>query len=342
MDGKQVSKPTAEQLSTQLFQLQKQYFKNRLLGENSQQFHQQFVADFFKTCQRITLSQVIDLKQLIGVVEEQVYKVNLAPPMLSMIGEISQSLHLQLSLNHSPLATLISDRQVEHWLRKFLEMDHIFEYIKQRIEYTPQVRTLCAYWINQNIEHFTPAALQTFADRTTAKLSPKVQKFLNLQQQRIEEKIEEKAAQLFQKQLLFLFSLPKEEYFSLGIMIWNRIKHKPISEFAAQSSPIDMEDIFILIYEFWKDLRQNPSIRQMIQNGIEQFYHAFEDESLFYLFQSTGLKVEDIQLEAQRFAPAILTRLEELGILDLMIDYHLQPFFVQDDVLALLQNTLDD
>lgn len=342
MDGKQVSKPTAEQLSLQLFQLQKKHIKNKLLGENAQQFHQKFVADFFKTCHHITLSQVIELKQLIGVVEEQVYKVNLAPPMLSMIGEISQSLHLQLSLNHAPLATLISDRQIEHWLRKFLEMDHVFEYIKQRIEHTPQVRTLCAYWINQNIEHFTPPTLQNFADRTTAKLSPKVQKFLNLQQQRIEEKIEEKAAQLFQRQLLFLFSLPKEEYFSLGTMIWNRTKHKPISEFVSQSSPLDMEDIFILIYEFWKDLRQNPSIQQMIQNGIEQFYQAFADESLFYLFQATGLKVEDIQVEAQRFSPAILNRLEDLGILDLIIDYHLAPFFKQADVLELLQHTLEN
>ena len=342
MDGKQVLKPTAEQLSLQLFQLQKQYFKDRLLGENAQQLHQQFVADFFKVCERITLSEVIELKQLTGVVEEQVYKVNLAPPMLSMIGEISQSLHLQLSLNHEPLSSLISDQQVEHWLRKFLEMDHIFDYIKQRIEHTPQVRALCAYWINQNIEHFTPPAVQDFADRATAKLSPKLQKFLHIQQQRVEEKIEEKAAQLFQSQLLFLLSLPKEEYFSLGVMIWKRVKHKPISEFAAQSSPLDMEDLFILIYEFWKDLRHNVSVQNMVKNGIEQFYNAFAEESLYYLFQATGLTIEDIQLEAQRFAPAIIKHLEELGMLDMIINYHLKPFFEQNDVLNLLQAHLKD
>ena len=341
MDGNLVPKTTPEQLAEQLYQLQKNHIKKMLLGNHAQQLQQQFLQHSFKLADHITLNQVIDLEQLTGVVNEQVFKINLAPPMLGAIGEIAQSIHQQLHTNSAPLSSFISDHQVDHWLRKILEMDHIFEYIRYRIEHTPQFRTLCAYWINQNIEYYTPESVVAFADKATAKLSVRLQNFLHLQQQKIEEKIEEKAAQLFQKQVLFLFSLPKDEYLTIGLMIWEKIKHKSISEFTAHSSPLDSEELFILIYEFWKDLRQNSSVQDIIQTCIEQFYHSFEHESLFYLFQATGLKIEDIEVEAQRFAPAILQRLDKLNLLDSMIEYFVQPFFKKSDTLNLLQSALD-
>lgn len=312
-----------------------------LLGDQAQQLQQQFIQQSFKLSDQIKLNQVIDLEQLTGVVNDQVFKINLAPPMLGVIGEIAQSIHQQLYNNPSPLKSFISDQQIEHWLRKILEMDHVFEYIRQRIEHTPQFRTLCAYWINQNIEYYTPESFLEFADKATAKLSVRLQKFLHLQQQKIEEKIEEKAAQLFQKQVLFLFSLPRDEYLTFSLMVWERIKHKPISSFVAQSSPIDSEELFILIYEFWKDFRENTSVQTIIQTSIEQFYHSFENESLFFLFQSTGLDIKDIEQEAQRFAPAILQRLDKLNLLDGMIDYFLEPFFQHHDTLDALKNALD-
>lgn len=334
-------KPTTEQLVNQLYQLQKKYIKEMLLGENAQQLQQQVIQQAFKLADKITLNQVIDLEQLTGVVNDQVFKINLAPPMLTAIGEITQNIHQQLHNNPAPLSSFVSDRQIEHWLRKILEMEHVFEYIRYRIEHTPQFRALCAYWINQNIEYYTPESVLHFADKTSAKLSPRLQKFLQLQHKKIEEKIEEKAAQLFQKQVLFLFSLPQDEYLNLGLMVWEKIKHKPISEFTAHSSPLDSEEIFILIYEFWKDLRQNQSIQNIIQTCIEQFYHSFENETLFYLFQSTGLNITDIELEAQRFAPAILKRLEALDLLDPMIDYFLAPFYQQKATTDLLTQALE-
>lgn len=313
-----------------------------LLGDNAQQLQQHYLQHIFKLSDQITLNQIIDLEQLVGVVNEQVFKVNLAPPLLGTIGEITQSIHLQLRNNHAPLHTLISNQQIEHWLRKVLEMDHMFEYIRNRIENTPQFRALCAYWINQNIEYYTPESVIQVANKATAKLSKRLQKFLHLQQQKVEEKVEEKVAQLFQQQILFLFSLPKDEYLTIGLMLWNQIKHKSISEFVSQSSAVDSEEIFILIYEFWKDLRQNQSIKDIIYTGIEQFYRSFEDESLFFLFKSTGLSIEDIELEAQRFAPVIFKRLDELNVLDNILDFVLKPFFKDEDTINLLNNTLKE
>lgn len=328
------------QLADKLYQLQKQYIKDRLLGENAQHMRQLFLQQLFQAADQMTLRQIIDLEQLTGVVQEQVFKVNLAPPMLSMIGEMTQNIHEQLRQTHTPLSSFVSEQQVEHWLRKALEMEHLFDYIQQKIKHTPQIQALCAYWINQNIERYTPEQFSLVADKATARLPRRIQIFLQEQQQKFEEKLEEKTAQLFQQQLLFLFSLPSEEYLTLGLSIWDSFKDKPIAEFAAQGSPVDSEEVFIFIYEFWKDLRQNPNVQQIIRSGIGQFYHAFADESLYYLFQSTGLKVENIQTEAERFVPAILQRLEQLGKLEQLLDNILQPFFQQAATLAAIEEHL--
>lgn len=330
----------AQQLSQQLYALQKQYFKKRLLGKNARQYQQEFIDRMFNVADQITLNQVIDLQQLIGVVEDEVFKVNLAPPLLGVIGEMIQSQHQQLINNNTPLNSFISDQQVEHWSRKILELDNVFEYIQTRIEETPQIRALCAYWINQNIARYTPEQLHVLSERAKSKLPPGIQKFINTQQQKLEEKVEEKAAQLFQQQLLSLFSLDKDEYLTLVLSLWDTLKHKPISEFASKGSPLDMEDIFILIYEFWKDFRQNSTVQDMIRKGVEHFYRTFEHDTVYYLFQSTGLKVSDIQHEAQRFLPVVIQRLDQLDLLDQFIDLVLGPFFEQDETLQTIADFL--
>lgn len=337
-----VPKKKSAQLAEQLYKLQKAYLKNMLLGEKSQQHQQQFIEHIFKIADQITLNQVIDLQQLTGVVQEQVFKINLAPPLLSVIGEMTQNQHQQLINNHAPLKSVISDQQVEHWIRKILELENVFNYIKTYIEQTPQIRILCAYWIHQNIARFTPEPIHTLSDKTRAKLPPRIQQFIQLQQQKLEEKLEEKTAQLFQQQLLFLFSLEQEEYLALALSLWDNLKQKPISEFASKISPLDTEEIFILAYEFWKDYRHNSGVQDMIRRSIQYFYHTFENESLFYLFESTGLKVSDIQIEAQRFAPSILQRLDQLDLLDQFIDLIIAPFFQQQTTLDQIASFLDN
>ena len=341
MDGiNNVSNLAAKQLAEQLAQLQIQYIKQQLLGEHTQQLRQQFIQHFFAFSEQIKLKQLLDLEQLIGVVEEQVFNTNLAPSLLAVIGEMAESIHQQIRHSQAPLTSFVSDQQIEHWLRKALEMDYIFDYFRSKIIQTPQIRAMCAYWINQNLVHYTPEQLSAITDQITTRLPRRLQQFLSVQQQRLEEKVEEKAAHLFQQQLLFLFHLPKEEYLSLGLSLWNSLKDKPLAEFSAQSSPLDSEEIFIFIYEFWKDLRKNPDMQTLIKHSIEQFYHAFADESLYYLFQSTGLKVDNIQTEAERFVPVILTRLDKLEVLDQVFISMVAPFFNQTDVLQTLEHAL--
>lgn len=327
-------------LADKLYELQKQYIKDALLSQNAKQLQIQFIDQVFQHAERIQLHQVVKLDQLIGVVQEQVYKINLAPPLLSVIGEIAQYIHSQMSQNTAPLSSFISDQQVEHWIRKILEMDSVFDFMQDKIQNTPQIRVICAYWINQNIERYAPEKLSLFTERTSAKLPPKVQLYFNQQLHKLEEKLEEKTAHLFQQQLLYLFDLPKDEYLSLALSVWQHIKQQSISEFAQHMTAIDSEEFFILSYEYWKDLRHNPQVQALIHNSIEYFYRAFADESLLYLFHATGLKISDIHLEAQRFAPDILERLERMGVLDQFITQFVQPFFHNDMTLKIIEDHL--
>lgn len=52
-------------------------------------------------------------------------------------------------------------------------------------------------------------------------------------------------------------------------------------EFMKQLTPLDVEEFFVLIYEYWKELRQSPFMQDLILYGVEVFYDFYKDQSLF-------------------------------------------------------------
>ncbi len=46
---------------------------------------------------------------------------------------------------------------------------------------------------------------------------------------------------------------------------------KKMYEFMKQLTPLDVEEFFVLIYEYWKELRQSQFMQDLILYGVEVF-----------------------------------------------------------------------
>ena len=122
--------------------------------------------------------------------------------------------------------------------------------------------------------------------------------------------------------------------------IWEDNKAKPLSEYTKQVTPLDVEEFFVMIYEYWKELRQSSYIQDLILYGVKVFYDFYEDESLEGVFAAIGIKESDLQNEAVRFYPKVVVALDEHSVLEPIIHMVLKPFYDNPQTLQVIEKHL--
>lgn len=336
----------SEQLAQALLLEQVRYFKQQLAGEHSPEYLQHITHLIFNTSQHLTLGQVVSLEQLQDVVKRYALEMQLGAGLLEFIGEIAQKIYLYTLQSTATVNDLVSDYQFEIWLSKFLELDNVRVYLNQFLKSSPAIRQLCQFIATTVLQNKLPVLFTTLnsksqlPERAGSEWKRKLRQFSSIQQQRLEQKLEDYLAEFIQQQLAGLSILSNEDLEILIRDIWDDVKEKTIYQYASQLKPIDIEEFFVLIYEYWKELRQSPLMQNLILHGVEVFYRFYEDETLQDLLFGVGLTEQDIQTEALRFYPKAIQALDEQNLLEPLIFNLLKPFYLRSDTLNVISKHL--
>ncbi|MPW44028.1 hypothetical protein [Acinetobacter guerrae] len=336
----------SEQLAQALLLEQVSYFKQQLTGAHSPEYLKHITHLIFNTSQYLTLGQVVSLEQLQDVVKRYALEMQLGAGLLEFIGEISQQIYLYMLQSTSIVNDLVSDQQFEIWLSKFLELDNVRVYLNQFLKSSPAIRQLCHFIATTILQNKLPALFTSFklksqlSEQNGAEWKRKLLNFSNIQQQRIEQKLEDYLAEFIQQQLAELSILTNEDLEILIRDIWDDVKEKTIYQYISHLKPIDIEEFFVLIYEYWKELRQSPLMQNLILHGVEVFYRFYEDETLQDLLFGVGLTELDIQTEALRFYPKAIQALDEQNLLEPLIFNLLKPFYLRSETLNVISKHL--
>ncbi|ADY80708.1 hypothetical protein BDGL_000122 [Acinetobacter pittii PHEA-2] len=113
-------------------------------------------------------------------------------------------------------------------------------------------------------------------------------------------------------------------------------------EFMKQLTPLDVEEFFVLIYEYWKELRQSQFMQDLILYGVEVFYDFYKDQSLFEVLSEIGLTESDLQTEALRFYPKVMDAFNEHGILEPLLQALLAPFYQSSKTLDMIEKHFNE
>lgn len=342
MDGKQVSNQAlAQQLAQALMLEQVQFTKKQLLNSNNNTYLQQFIHRIYQNADKILLKDVIQRQQLHAVVSKYAFELNLGAELLEFIGSVAQKIHYFILNTHITFHDLLSDESFEIWLNKVLELEHVRLHIQTYLAQNPRIQLISLQLANQILESHTPwldrlRKLQLHNESLGSKLLNLVQE----QQHQIELKLEQQLAQAIVKQIGLVITLPNEELSEIALQIWSDLKAHPVRESFAQLSAIDVEEFFILVYEFWKELRQTAHIQAIILHVVDAFYESFAEYDLKALLSAVGLEEQDLHEEAQRFAPYLLRGLDQGDMLDMLIEALIQPFYQSDSTQQLIQRFL--
>lgn len=323
---------------------QVKFYKNQLTTQLSADFFQQFIQLFLQHAPNIQLKEVVELAQIQAVVKRYAFEMQLGAGLLEFIGEIAQRLHVFSLQSSAQLQDVFSDHQFEMWLSKFLELENIRHYLNQFLKDSPSIQQLCQYIATTTLQNKLPK-LFTHSDEDRISASKyewqqKLKSFSHRQQQRIEQKLEESIARFIQEQLADLSLLSNDDLESLARNVWDDNKSKPLSEYTRQVTPLDVEEFFVMIYEYWKELRQSAFIQDLILYGVKVFYDFYKDESLADVFAAIGLEEADLLNEAVRFYPKVVAALDEHAVLEPIITLVLKPFYDSAGTLTTIEKHL--
>jgi hypothetical protein len=108
---------------------------------------------------------------------------------------------------------------------------------------------------------------------------------------------------------------------------WQRLRELSLGELRGDLSALDVEELFVTIYEWWKELRRTPFIASMIDAGIDTFFDKYGDQTLAALLEDLGIDRALMRQEALRFAPHVVAQLHAAGRLEPAVRRLLAPFY---------------
>lgn len=119
--------------------------------------------------------------------------------------------------------------------------------------------------------------------------------------------------------------------------LWRNRSGEAVSRFRELVTADDVEDLVVVVFEFWKAFRDTDYFRTLLGEGVDHFFDKYGDTGLVDLIADLGIERDDLVEEAMRFGPPIIAHLNERGILDRILRRQFAPFYHSPEFRAALQ-----
>ncbi len=340
------SAQAAQQLAQQLLQAQVQFIKLRLSSPEANT-HVNSLIDFcLQRGQDILIEQAVSIANVKGVIQTFAFDLNLGGGLIELIGAMSQQLFNEANQLAPTLSVLMSDKLIEQWIDKVLELDQVRLHIIQAIGQSPAIHDIIAQVTSSIIKKQLPEwriqASSPLANSwiSQTKLASRLHKTLLHQEARLLGMAEQHIAQFIQSQTSLALNLDTAELKDIALQVWHHIKLIPLNELSSGIAGIDVEEFFVLMYDSWRHLRQTDYMQQIILTGVDIFFDIYGQYPVAELLEEIGINQQHLTTEANRWLPQLIDVLNQHHILDELIRMQLAGFYSSDDTLTLIEQSI--
>lgn len=135
---------------------------------------------------------------------------------------------------------------------------------------------------------------------------------------------------------LLLAKLDSDTLRGMGMEIWHDIKRLPVRALRDDITKTDIEDLFVLGYAYWGDLRTTAVLGGLLDTGIDSFFAQYNEATLAALLDDLGITEEMMIIEAMRYAPPVIKTLKKKKMLKPLIERELADFYASPEVAKIL------
>lgn len=291
---------------------------------------------------RLTINEVVTPEQIRTTALKYAVEFEPAGAIPELVGDIARQIYDHPGHDASTLNDLVSDEQFREFLDKALEMKELRDRAIHEAVTNPVYEALISDITYQSILGYmteNPVTRNVPGAQSVMKLGKNVADKAGgaALEKNLKAYIGKNLKPLLRESENFLQNQMDEQRLrDSAHEIWDNIKGHKMSAFRDYLSRGDVEEFFVIGYEYWKSLRRTDYYASWIDTGVNFFFEKYGDTTLSEMLDEVGLTREMIVDDAVRFAPGILQVLRDKGLLEETLRRHLARFYHSEQVRSIL------
>lgn len=290
---------------------------------------------------KIKLKDVVTPEMIKATAHKYVINMEPGPGLPELVAQTARRIYNHPGHDQALLKDLISDDDFQELVNKSLDMEDLRNRVIGEVVNNPVYTDLISDVLYHGIRDFMtenpltkkiPGAQsmmklgKSVMDRATPNMEEVVLKYIrkNLN------------ASLRQSEQFLNRMMTREKMTGIATDVWDKIKAEPISRFRDYISEEDLEDYFVIGYEYWRGFRKTEYFRSMVDEAVDFFFDLYGKSSLQHLLDEVGLDRDMLLDDALHYGPHVIRALNKKGALEPLVRRQLAPFYESEAAAAAL------
>ncbi len=330
-----------QETAERLLDAQVRFFEAQLEPAQFGALLEQELDEVLAAAAQFTLSQVVTREQIKDVALKYAVAMKIPGSIPELASEIADRIYTHPAQDENRLNDVIAAKHIEALTTKLLELP----LVQERLIESPLMIEIVAEWLYR-IATETAAHNRELAGRipglsallgTGGSLLGRVAPDAGVAADTRLRELAEQTARIVLRSAKGTANTAEEPWLHDTVVdMWREQSDQPVSSLRDYLTEEDLEDLLVLLYDFWLSFRETAYLQALIREGVEFFFDKYEEMTLLGLLEEFGISRIDLVEEANRFAPPILELLRENGLLAAFLRRRLGPFFRSAEAQALL------
>jgi len=290
---------------------------------------------------KLKLKDVVTPKMIKDTARTYAVELQFGGGLPELVGDIARALHGHRIHDATTFGDLVSDRYVGEITGKLLEFKSLREKIAIELFSGPLYAEFASdllyhgiqgYLSNNPLTRNIPGAgsMMKLGKRVMSKASPGLEATL---EDGLKKYIGKSLEATSRRSVDFLLNNVDDNAIREMVLdIWDRVRELPVASLRDDISSLDQEELFVIAYEYFQELRSTDFFGTLIDAGIDSFFDKYGGSSLMELIADIGISRPMMLAEAMRYAPPILKTLKKKKLLDATVRRYLAPFYLSGSV----------
>lgn len=294
------------------------------------------------------LKELVALKDVQDTALKYASDLKLGGAVPALVGDIARQLYDHKVHQKTRLDELLPDQMFEEFLDKFLELRTLREAIIHESVSNPIYISIVSELLVNGIQEYVANGSKLAGKVPGAKSALRLGKaVVSRARPELSGELEDNLRAFVRKnaeqrmrasEQLLLEAFESDTFRQVILDLWDDNKHRTVADVQNFAGKLDIEEGFVIGYEYWQHLRQTDFYRELVKAGIAAFYKAYGNRSLNTILKDIGISTEMMVEEAMRYAPPIIDTLDKKKLLEPMIRRTLAPFYESEAVSRILSD----
>ncbi len=299
------------------------------------------IREFLDSVETITLDQAVTPEQIKQTAHRYAIDMQFGAAIPELVGDIARRIYRHKTHDRTRLEELVPDAFIAELLDKSLELQTLYKALVRESVTNPIYSSVISDLLYGGIRDFV-AGIRFPGSKSAAKMGRALQRRARPE---LGDELEEKLRSFIQKgtqtrlrasEKKFLAAVESDHFREVLLNFWDDNKHMKVARFREYVGKRDVEEFFVIGYEYFQHFRKTRFYRELIDAGIDTFFAKYGDVALRDILDDIGVTPEMMLAEAMQFAPPVINLLRERGLLEAAVRRGLVDFYRSDAVRAIV------